>query len=64
MSNRRRTTVDHRGLARSADDLSAVLADAVDELQEATRRESVLQEGAEENRDELAATYPGLKGKR
>jgi len=60
MPNFRPRPVPHRSLARRTTDLNAVVDEAIDALETATRRERVLADGEAERRNDIAAVYPAI----
>lgn len=52
--------VSYRTLDRRATDLNAVVDEAIDALETATRRERVLTDGEAERRNDIATTYPAI----
>jgi hypothetical protein len=60
MPNYKPKPVSYRTLDRRTTDLNAVVDEAIDALETATRRERVLTDGEAERRADIAATYPAL----
>jgi outer membrane murein-binding lipoprotein Lpp len=64
MPNLKPRAVPCKRLARETDELAALLNEAVDTLEEATRRERALAAGDSANRANLEKTYPALGDRR
>ncbi len=62
MPNYKPKRIDHKALARRANRLTEVLDEAIDTLEDVSRRERLLTEGAADDRAGMAETYPALKG--
>jgi len=60
MPNYKPKPVSYRTLTRRSTDLNALVDDAIDALETATRRGRVLTDGEAERRADIATTYPAI----